>query len=157
MSWLLVLALLVIFVVRTGFSMVSRQRLRAQTGVTSPAQTVASPAPLLGAEPTAPVPAPVWQPQDAAAPDLSTSPPSSHVPQARRPVEPAATSAGEDAAPDGTETSTVAMSPELEGRVRELMDSGFEAGAVRLICDELGVGILDAQKSARAVAGLPAS
>ncbi len=49
------------------------------------------------------------------------------------------------------------MSPELEGRVRELMGSGFEAGAVRLICDELGVGILDAQKSARAVAGLPAS
>jgi hypothetical protein len=157
MSWLLVLALLVIFVVRTGFSMVSRQRLRAQTGLTSPAQTVASQAPILGADPSpAPVLAPSWQPQDAAAPDLSP-PSSSHVPQARRPGQPSVSSVREDAAPAGTQTSTVAMSPELEGRVRELMDSGFEAGAVRLICDELGVGILDAQKSARAVAGLPAS
>ncbi len=33
------------------------------------------------------------------------------------------------------------------------MDSGFEAGAVRLLCDELGIGIHDAQQTVRALAG----
>jgi len=47
----------------------------------------------------------------------------------------------------------VHVGAELEGRVRVLMSSGFEAGAVRLLCDELGIGIHDAQQTVRALAG----
>jgi hypothetical protein len=37
----------------------------------------------------------------------------------------------------------------------ELMDQKFEVAAVRLVCDELRVGILDAHKTVRTLAGLP--
>jgi hypothetical protein len=49
----------------------------------------------------------------------------------------------------------VPLSPELQTRVLELMDQNFEVMAVRLLCDELHVGILDAHKTVRTLAGLP--
>jgi hypothetical protein len=41
---------------------------------------------------------------------------------------------------------------DLDNRVRELMKAGNEVGAVRLLCDEQDLGIIDAQKRARALA-----
>ena len=40
---------------------------------------------------------------------------------------------------------------DLDTRVRELMRTGHEVGAIRLLCDERELGILDAQKYARAL------
>ncbi|WP_112238077.1 hypothetical protein [Kribbella monticola] len=40
---------------------------------------------------------------------------------------------------------------ELDARIRELMTTGNEVAAVRLICDEKDLGIIDAQKYARSV------
>ena len=40
---------------------------------------------------------------------------------------------------------------DLDTRVRELMRTGHEVGAIRLLCDERDLGILDAQKYARAL------
>ena len=40
---------------------------------------------------------------------------------------------------------------DLDARVRELMRTGHEVGAIRLLCDERDLGILDAQKYARAL------
>jgi hypothetical protein len=37
----------------------------------------------------------------------------------------------------------------------ELMDKQYEVMAVRLLCDELHIGILDAQKTVRTLVGLP--
>lgn len=44
---------------------------------------------------------------------------------------------------------------DLQRRALELMKQHYEVGAVRLICDETGAGILDAQKTVRTLAGLP--
>ncbi|GAB3831335.1 hypothetical protein GCM10028799_60100 [Kribbella italica] len=41
---------------------------------------------------------------------------------------------------------------DLDSRVRELMKAGNEVGAVRLLCDEQDLGIIDAQKRARSLA-----
>jgi hypothetical protein len=156
MSWVLVVALLVIFVVRTGYSMVNRQRLRAQTGMTSPAKPITNPAQRSGTEPAHAAPsAPLWQPDHDA--------PANPLPEQRRAVspqtgpvaEPTLAAARRGTASDDTEVpTTLTLSAGLEAKVRELMDGGFEAGAVRLICDELEVGILAAQQTARTVAGL---
>ncbi|MGC4938325.1 hypothetical protein [Kribbella sp. DT2] len=40
---------------------------------------------------------------------------------------------------------------DLDHRVREMMQAGNEVGAVRLLCDEQDLGIIDAQKRARAL------
>jgi hypothetical protein len=40
---------------------------------------------------------------------------------------------------------------DLDARVRELMRTGSEVGAIRLLCDERDLGILDAQEYARAL------
>ena len=44
---------------------------------------------------------------------------------------------------------------ELEAQVRVYLDARHEVAAVRLVCDELDVGILDALRAVRSVAGLP--
>jgi hypothetical protein len=49
----------------------------------------------------------------------------------------------------------LSMSDELRARVLELMDQGYEVMAVRLVCDEMDAGILEAQKTVRSAAGLP--
>ncbi|ADB33384.1 hypothetical protein Kfla_4350 [Kribbella flavida DSM 17836] len=44
------------------------------------------------------------------------------------------------------------LSPrDIDARVREMMRTGNEVGAVRLLCDEQDLGIIDAQKRARAL------
>jgi hypothetical protein len=50
---------------------------------------------------------------------------------------------------------TVALPSDLSRQVIELMGQGHEVAAVRLVCDEMDVGILDAQKTVRSLAGLP--
>jgi type II secretory pathway pseudopilin PulG len=50
---------------------------------------------------------------------------------------------------------TVPLSPQLQQQVLELVDQGYEVMAVRLVCDEMDVGILDAHKTVRTLAGLP--
>ncbi|TDU83492.1 hypothetical protein EV138_5956 [Kribbella voronezhensis] len=45
---------------------------------------------------------------------------------------------------------------DLDARIRELMATGNEVAAVRLICDEKDLGIIDAQKYARSVVDGPA-
>lgn len=44
---------------------------------------------------------------------------------------------------------------ELEAQVRAYLDARHEVAAVRLVCDELDVGILDALRAVRSVGGLP--
>lgn len=168
MSWVLVVALLVIFVVRTGYSMVNRQRLRAPTGLAgsaqTSAQTVVSPARRPGSEPAhAATSSPLWQPAhdaqvDPVLPEQRRAVPPQAGPAAQPAVSPAPDDrAFEDTASDDTQVpATLTLSADLEAKVKDLMDSGFEAGAVRLICDELGVGILAAQQTARTVGGLAA-
>lgn len=43
---------------------------------------------------------------------------------------------------------------DLDGRVRKLMGAGHEVGAVRLLCDEADLGIIEAQRYARSLVGL---
>jgi hypothetical protein len=50
---------------------------------------------------------------------------------------------------------TVPLPPALREQVLELMDKGHEVAAVRLVCDEMDAGILEAQKTVRNLAGLP--
>ncbi|HSS68222.1 MAG TPA: hypothetical protein VLK34_06690, partial [Nocardioidaceae bacterium] len=50
---------------------------------------------------------------------------------------------------------TVALPPDIRQQVLDLMALGHEVMAVRLVCDEMDVGILDAQKTVRSAAGLP--
>jgi hypothetical protein len=50
---------------------------------------------------------------------------------------------------------TVALTPDLQQRVLDLMNQGYEVMAVRLVCDEMDVGILEAHKTVRSLAGLP--
>ena len=124
MSWLVVVVLLVVFVVRMWVSMVTRRRQRASVQPRVPAQRT-PPAPAErpsapGLEPAVGLTASVG---DVPGPVTHASEPAVHV------------------------------GAELEGRVRVLMSSGFEAGAVRLLCDELGIGIHDAQQTVRALAG----
>ncbi|MGW1344979.1 hypothetical protein ACWCOV_28310 [Kribbella sp. NPDC002412] len=44
---------------------------------------------------------------------------------------------------------------DTDGRVRELMKAGNEVAAIRLLCDEQDMGILEAQKHARALVAPP--
>lgn len=48
----------------------------------------------------------------------------------------------------------VPLPGDLEVRVMEFMRQGHEVGAVRLLCDELDIGIIDARHTARTLAGL---
>jgi hypothetical protein len=124
MSWLLIVALLLVFVIRTWSSMMSRQRLRAGTGADNSARITAAP---------------------PATPPAAAS-------------KPVGTASGQATAGERRPRATdIEPGPELVGQVRALMESGFEAGAVRLLCDELGVGIVEAQRTARALSGLPMS
>jgi hypothetical protein len=50
-------------------------------------------------------------------------------------------------------SQVVELSPELQAQVRSLMARKQEVAAVRLVCDTVGVGILDAQKTVRALVG----
>ncbi|HYJ68574.1 MAG TPA: hypothetical protein VEX15_13040 [Nocardioidaceae bacterium] len=47
----------------------------------------------------------------------------------------------------------VELPPELADEVRDLMSRRREVAAVRLICDSMGVGILDAQRTVRSLVG----
>lgn len=156
MSWVVVVALLVIFVIRTGYFMANRQRLRAQTWTTSPGQNIVNPAQGPGTEPPqAAGPAPRWHRELEAPVETLPEWRGAVSPQTVPPAETAVPPLAYDTASDDTEVpTTLALTPDLEAKVREMMDAGFEAGAVRLICDELGVGILTAQQTARTVAGL---
>ncbi len=49
----------------------------------------------------------------------------------------------------------LALPPDLRQQVLDLMDQGYEVAAVRLVCDEMDVGILDAHTTVRSLAGLP--
>jgi hypothetical protein len=49
----------------------------------------------------------------------------------------------------------VAVPAGLRQQVLDLMNQGSEVMAVRLVCDEMNVGILDAHKTVRSIAGLP--
>ncbi|TDD26049.1 hypothetical protein E1218_13860 [Kribbella turkmenica] len=44
---------------------------------------------------------------------------------------------------------------DTDARVRELMEAGSEVAAIRLLCDEQDMGILEAQEHARALVGPP--
>jgi hypothetical protein len=124
MSWLVIVVLLVVFVVRMWLSMVTRRRQRASVEARVPAQRTP--------------PTSVEQPTTAGLePSDGIAVPVGGVPG---PV----TYASQPA---------VDVDADLEGRVQALMSSGFEAGAVRLLCDELGIGIHDAQQTVRALAG----
>ena len=59
------------------------------------------------------------------------------------------------ASPLAVGPQVVPLTPALREQVVELMRQNYEVMAVRLLCDELGVGILDAQQTVRAAAGLP--
>jgi hypothetical protein len=123
MSWLVIVVLLVVFVVRMWFSMVTRRRRRASVEARVPAQRTP--------------PTSVEQPTTAGLePSNGIAVPVGGVPE---PVSYTSEPADVDA--------------ELQGRVRALMGSGFEAGAVRLLCDELGIGIHEAQQTVRVLAG----
>jgi len=50
---------------------------------------------------------------------------------------------------------SVTLPDALESQVRALMLDGHEVAAVRLVCDELDLGILDAVRATREVIGLP--
>ncbi len=54
-------------------------------------------------------------------------------------------------------TTTMRLPAEIEAAVVAFMDAGQEVGAVRFLCDELDMGILDALRAARAVAEPPVS
>jgi hypothetical protein len=124
MSWLVIVVLLVVFVVRMWFSMVTRRRQRASAEARVPAQR---------RPPTS-----VEQPTTAGLePSDGIAVPVGGVPE---PVS-------------YTSQPAIDVDAELEGRVQALMSSGFEAGAVRLLCDELGIGIHDAQQTVRVLAG----
>jgi hypothetical protein len=45
------------------------------------------------------------------------------------------------------------VTPELAAQVVALMNKRQEVSAVRLLCDQLRIGILDAQKTARSLVG----
>jgi len=47
----------------------------------------------------------------------------------------------------------VELPPELEAEAIDLMKRHQEVAAVRLICDTIGVGILDAQRTVRSLVG----
>lgn len=49
----------------------------------------------------------------------------------------------------------IELPADLQRRAMEYMDQNYEVMAVRLVCDEMHVGILDAQKTVRTLAGLP--
>jgi hypothetical protein len=123
MSWLVIVVLLVVFVVRMWLSMVTRRRQRASVEARVPAQRTP---PTSMEQPATAGP----EPSDAIAVPVGG---------ARGPVT-------------YTSQPAVDVDAELEGRVQALMSSGFEAGAVRLLCDELGIGIHDAQQTVRALA-----
>jgi hypothetical protein len=125
MSWLVIVVLLVVFIVRMWLSMVTRRRQRASVEARVPAQRT-PPTPLqpstAALEPSGGLAASVG---DVPGPVMQAPKPAVHV------------------------------GAELEDRVRALVGSGFEAGAVRLLCDELGMGIHDAQQTVRALTGHP--
>lgn len=49
------------------------------------------------------------------------------------------------------ERITPARQPDLADRARKLREAGQEVNAIRLVCDETGMGLLDAQKFVRAL------
>ncbi|GAB3411804.1 ribosomal protein L7/L12 [Flindersiella endophytica] len=55
------------------------------------------------------------------------------------------------AEPPAAQPQVPAGSSDLAARARELRDSGQETLAIRLVCDETGMGILDAQKFVRSL------
>ncbi len=88
------------------------------------------------------------------APPLQPSP---VMPEPLQPFPVTAEVPGEAARPAALHSAPqqLELPAELRARVLELMEQNYEVGAVRLVCDEMGVGILDAQKTVRTLAGLP--
>lgn len=98
------------------------------------------------------------------APPLQPSPvmpePLQPSPVTAEPLQPSPVTAelpGEAARPAALHSAPqqLELPAELRARALELMEQNYEVGAVRLVCDEMGVGILDAQKTVRTLAGLP--
>jgi hypothetical protein len=149
MSRLLILALLLVFIVRCWSSLMSRHRRRAVGARPSvPMQRTSSPLPSPAAEPTV-------EPTVESVVEPAAGP----VGQPRRTedvVRGAVTSTARsvpDSQPDVP--AQARLDDDLSARVRSLMDSGYETGAVRLLCDELDIGIVAARQVARSLAGLP--
>ena len=134
---------------------------------------VERPATAAGAAPTRarpqPQAQPLAQPEDEPLARSQPPPPDQPVtttPVATTPQPPMQTDApgGSDAesASDPPELPTpldmlspkiVAVPPPLAAQVVTLMNRGQEVSAVRLLCDELRIGILDAQRTARSLVG----
>lgn len=78
-------------------------------------------------------------------------------PTAAAPVEVEAVPASEPIEPpsplDMLSPKIAQVPPELAARIVTLMNKRQEVSAVRLLCDELRIGILDAQKTARSLVG----
>jgi hypothetical protein len=68
-------------------------------------------------------------------------------------VEPAAETRQPPSPLDMLSPKIVQVPPQLAARVVSLMNKRQEVSAVRLLCDELRIGILDAQKTARSLVG----
>jgi hypothetical protein len=82
-----------------------------------------------------------------------TQPQAQTPPQAEAPAQPVPTrEPPEPPSPlDMLSPKIAQVPPELAARVVTLMNKRQEVSAVRLLCDELRIGILDAQKTARSL------
>jgi hypothetical protein len=148
---------------------------RPPTGpATSPAPNIkprvlptgGAPYPMSDFTPAAPPPA---DPHPRRAPEIAPSTPATAATAAAQvdvpafpptPPRPAATAPSDSPPVEVTPASLVGpqvidLPLDLQRRALELMKQHYEVGAVRLICDETGAGILDAQKTVRSLAGLP--
>ena len=112
-----------------------------------------------------PEPEPEPEPEASAKPPPPPPPPGSppDVDETREPAQSAASAADPSPLPDDPEEDVelavvrgprvLDLPPELAEEVRGLVQSHQEVAAVRLICDTMRVGILDAQRTVRSLAG----
>ena len=121
----------------------ARQQTDGQTSGPGPAQTQgqaqAPPQGQVGAQPQPTTPQAPLQPAGAT------------------PIAVVGVQAGESLEPpsplDMLSPKIAQVPPQLAARVVTLMNKRQEVSAVRLLCDELRIGILDAQKTARSLVG----
>jgi hypothetical protein len=96
-------------------------------------------------------------PPQAQVPAQPAPAPQAPQPTSAAPVEVEAVRAGEPLEPpsplDMLSPKIAHVPPELAATVVTLMNKRQEVSAVRLLCDELRIGILDAQKTARSLVG----
>jgi hypothetical protein len=93
-------------------------------------------------------------PPQAKVPAQPVRAPQAPQPPRTAPVEVEAVPTGEPPSPLEMLSPKIAqVPPELAARVVALMNKRQDVSAVRLLCDELRIGILDAQKTARSLVG----